>query len=190
MKRRLNLFDQRKSTKKAVSYVTLLRKISFWLFLTLIVVVLGLGGTFLYLRYQENQLVEKQQSLSQYIAANQEFSQEIQHFLFKFETLKVYLQQDAQSYQYFAKLLGVLNTTTSQENLTLFEINNARESTIGIEFLSYEDAMIFIDAIETPLFQDVFESITLEGFDAVAENQNAYNLTLKGTFAPIPTYGS
>lgn len=190
MRRRLNLFDQRKFTLRTISYVSLIRKISLWLFIILLVVNSGLGAGYIYFRYQEQKLIEDYDRFRQYVQANQDFSAEIQHFITKYSTLKTYLQQDAQSHKYFVKILDILNSTATQGQLSSFSINNVQEATFTIDFNSYEDAISFIDALERPLFQDAFTSIVLDGFSASDQSDSNYSLNLRGTFISIPTYGS
>ncbi|MBP9691410.1 hypothetical protein KBD81_05000 [Candidatus Woesebacteria bacterium] len=190
MKRRLNLFSQRSATKKVVSYYVLARKVALIVFIGLIIIMIFLGGTFFYFNIELTKLESSQQKYERYIAGNKVFSQEIQQFVYKYKKLTSYMDSDAKSYAFYVRLAELLSQTKSNEVLNSFSIDNTRETTFELSFASYEDAMTFVEELETPLILDVFEKITLSGLDVVKTSDASYELSLSGTFKPLTPNGS
>ncbi len=190
MKRRLNLFSQRSSSKKVVTYYVLARRIALWTFGVSLVVLLLVGGTFIYLRREKNAVDTSIKNYNRYILLNQSFSKEIQRFVFKYNTVQSYMDEDANSFQYYSILKEIFSKTSPEEQLMSFMVNNARETSISVNFSSYEGALQFIEELETPLFQDSFEQISIAGFNVVQQNQEGYLLTIEGIFTSPESHGT
>ncbi|QQS43580.1 hypothetical protein IPM65_05520 [Candidatus Roizmanbacteria bacterium] len=182
MKRRLNLFTQRSRSRQIVSYYGLIRKISLIVSGVGFIILIAVGFTYYYL-LQEKQTVDSDSaSYHRYILLNESFSKQIQQFVFKYNALQSYLKEDAHSYDYYEKTIGIFEKTAAAEALETFSVNNSREAEITINFSDYNDALSFIEELETPLFSDSFERIAIAGFSVVQENQEGYQLTLDGVF--------
>jgi len=185
MKRRLNLFTQRSSSRQIVSYYGLIRKISLSVSIVGFVLLLAVGGTYYYLVQEKKKIDSEFTSFNRYILLNESFSKQIQQFVFKYTTLQSYMKEDAKSYTYYEKILEIFDQTTATESLESFGIDNNREAEITINFSDYNDALSFIEDLETPIFSDNFEQIAIAGFSVVQQNQEGYQLTLDGVFKSL-----
>lgn len=182
MKRRLNLFTQRSGSRQIVSYYGLIRKISLIVSGIGFVVLIAVGFAYYYLTNEKKTVDADSSSYSRYILLNESFSKQIQQFVFKYNTLQSYLKEDADSYYYYEKMSGIFDKTNASEQLETFAVNNSREAEITIKFSDYNDALSFIEDLETSLFSDNFEQIAIAGFSVVQQNQEGYQLTLDGVF--------
>lgn len=187
MKRRLNLFTQRSSSRQIVSYYGLIRKVSMIVSLVGFLLMLGAGGAYYYFAQEKKKIESEFSSYNRYILLNEAFSKQIQQFVFKYQALQSYLKEDAQSHMYYKKTLEIFEQTPSSENLESFAVNNNRETSITIHFLDYNDALSFIENLETKMFSDTFDQISIAGFSVVQQNQDNYQLTLDGVFKLIDT---
>jgi len=168
-----------------VSYYGLIRKISLSVSIVGFVLLLAVGGTYYYLVQEKKKIDSEFTSFNRYILLNESFSKQIQQFVFKYTTLQSYMKEDAKSYTYYEKILEIFDQTTATESLESFGIDNNREAEITINFSDYNDALSFIEDLETPIFSDNFEQIAIAGFSVVQQNQEGYQLTLDGVFKSL-----
>lgn len=182
MKRRLNLFTQRSGSRQIVSYYGLIRKISLIVSAVGFIVLIAVGFAYYYLSNEKKAIDADAASYSRYILLNESFSKQIQQFVFKYNTLKSYLKEDADSYKYYETVNGIFEKTKSSEKLETFSVNNSREAELTINFSDYNDALSFIEDLETSIFSDNFEQISIAGFSVIQQNQDGYQLTLDGVF--------
>lgn len=185
MKRRLNLFTQRSSSRQIVSYYGLIRKVLLIVSFVGFIVLVAVGFGYYYLTLEKSKIDSSVASYNRYVLLNESFSKRIQQFVFKYNTLQSYLKEDAKSYAYYSKTLEIFNQTAASESLTNFAVNNLRETEITINFSDYNEALSFIEELETALFSDNFETISIAGFSVVQENQEGYQLTLDGVYKPL-----
>jgi|GEM_PF-1923530 len=190
MKRRLNLFTQQASAKHIVNYYAVARKIALSFFLFCILIAFSLIGYFFYLSNQRDSIKRSAQNYSLFILSNEQFSVQIQEFVFKYKILTGYISQDAQAYRYYLRLAKLIQDTPPPAKISSFSIDSTRVTSIILTFNSYEEAILFVNQMEQPVFLDVFETITLEGFDITSTSTTSYQLSLSGIFKPLNKDGS
>lgn len=187
MKRRLNLFAQRTSSKKVLSYYVIARRASLIFFGILVLIVSILGGSFFYFNNQLKKIESDTVTYKRYILGNETFSRQIQEFVFKYKILRSYLKDDARSYEYYTVLLDLLNRTAASEILTSFSVDKTQNTEFTLQFSSYDDAILFVEELESPMIFEVFSTIKLDGLDLSPQATDDYQLSLSGTFIPLET---
>lgn len=182
MKRHINLlsitFTKRRLSEVAGDF----RMKALIVFVVLIVIGLVEFAISLYLQNETKKYELSKETLEQYVDTNQDFENEVKYFFYKFGLLKKYLAEDANGYVYYQKVLSLISEVSPNALITNFVYKNNGEVTFTIEFTNYQDAEEFISALETPLFLEVFEYVSMQGFDAAETATTAFPLSIRAQF--------
>jgi hypothetical protein len=166
MKRRINLLSIT-ITKRKLSEVAGDFRLKAIIFLIILTIV-GVVELFIHF-YLQNEIKKYEISkvtLEQYVDSNKEFEDKIKYFFYKYGLLKKYLKDDANGYAYYEKVQAIVSEASPNAKITGFNYKNNGETNFSVTFASYDEAEGFIAALETPLFLDLFQYISLQGFDA------------------------
>lgn len=182
MKKRLNLFSQRSAPKEKANFYKTAKVTAISLFAFLTIAILVLAFLFFYYNNKLEKVKLSKKNYGDYILANEDFSREIQLFVYKYKILKSSLEKDSNNSDYYFKLKELLAAIPVEKKLVAFELNNDREVIFSLNFSSYSQAVEFIDWIEKKEFKDNFESLTVEGFDVVDKNNTGFEVVIKGIY--------
>jgi len=185
MKRRVNLFARREQTSQLSLRFSQVQKGGIIGGVVLVIGLVVVMGGYLFLNAKHSSAQESLNQVKRYILLNQSFSQQIREFNFKYSALQSFLQEDAKGYQYYDILLSLFEKTQANERLTDFSIDNKQSVSFSVQFEQYEDALLFIQEIESPSFTDAFQSLSIGSFSVLNAGDSEYTLILHGVFMPI-----
>ena len=186
MKKRIDLFSQRISSKALIDYLRKIRTYSLYSFVGLLGVIVILSGIYLYFSLRLNNLSDKRSTYNRYIVLNTPFVQDLRRFAVKFSLLKSMLQDDARSYTYYKHLITIVSLAPANGTITSFKIDSTQKTEFTIHFASYEDAIAFIEYSETAAFLDQFLNISLNEFQISGDGDVIYELMYSGSFIKLP----
>ncbi|HRN69879.1 MAG TPA: hypothetical protein PLS49_01730 [Candidatus Woesebacteria bacterium] len=154
------------------------------LIVLIILILIGVGEftISLYLKNETKKYELSKNTLEQYVDTNQEFENNIKHFFYKYGLLKKYLAEDANGYIFYEKVRSLISEVSTTAQITTFTYKNNGETNFTIEFPSYEEAEGFISSLETPLFLDVFEYVSMQGFDASDKASTEFSINITAQF--------
>ena len=186
MKKRIDLFSQRITSKQLVDYLRHVRVYSLTLFIVQLVIIILLSVLFLYFSSLTDRLSEKKSTYNRYIVLNTPFVQDLRRFAVKFSLLKETLKDDARSYTYYNHLKTIISKAPAKGEILDFSIDNTQKIEFTIQVSTYEDAIAFIEYSENPSFLENFTVITLNEFQIDAGENSSYDLAYSGSFVPLP----
>jgi hypothetical protein len=106
----------------------------------------------------------------------------------KYTDLKTYLLDDAASLPYYTLLASALKESSESSTIKSFTINKSRDASFTIAFNSFPELNSFFKFIESDIFLDNFEAITLKSFSVASAqetNSENYEISFSGRFIPI-----
>ncbi len=180
--RRINLFSL---TLKKFDFVTAAKKVQFSMIIVLLVLLLTLGLTAVINNYLDQELAAIDKSKkppAQYFQSNADFDKKIKYFIYKYSLLKDYLKQDAQAYDYFLKLQSHILKVSPGAQIISFTVDNVGQTQFNVRFPNFDEATVFITALETPEFIEPFEYLKLSAFDVASKKVTNFELTIEGKF--------
>lgn len=186
MKKRIDLFSQRVSSKALVDYLRKIRVNSLYVFIGLLVVIVILSGIYIFFSLRLSKLFEKRSTYNRYIVLNTPFVQDLRRFAVKYSLLKSTLQEDARSHDYYKHLIAITSLAPTYGAITNFKIDSTQKTEFTMTFASYEDAIMFIEYSEKPVFLEKFTNISLNEFQIQGSENDAYDLIYSGIFTKLP----
>lgn len=181
-RRRINLFSL---TLRKLDFATVAKKIRFSM-ITVLLILLGiLGLTAFVNNYLEQELAsitKSKKPLLQYFENNSDFDKKIKYFIYKYSLLKDYLKQDADAYSYYLLLNKHIFSVSPNAVLTSFRIDNTGQTQFEIGFANFDEAELFLNALESPDFIKPFEYLKLSGFEVTHSGQGDFGLSIEGKF--------
>ena len=186
MKKRIDLFSQRISSKALIDYLRKIRSYSLYSFVGLLGVIVILSGIYLYFSLRLNNLSDKRSTYNRYIVLNTPFVQDLRRFAVKFSLLKSMLQDDARSYTYYKHLITIVSLAPANGTITSFKIDSTQKTEFSMHFASYDDAIAFIEYSEGSAFLEKFTNISLNEFQIQDKENGEYDLIYSGTFIKLP----
>ncbi|MDO8609997.1 MAG: hypothetical protein Q7R95_05580 [bacterium] len=192
-KTKLNLLTNREDYQKLERYFTLLRTFSiilpiiFFILLAIyFAIVLTQVKTIETLNSNKKIIVEalasKEKEQASLIIINK-----------KYQVLKEYIQDDAQSLPYYNLLTTAINTSSESGSLKSFIIEKNRNTSFTVSFNDFSELLNFFKFVESKKFLKNFEKVSLKSFSAsggLANQVNSlkkevYDLSFSATFIPI-----
>ncbi|MFA9288591.1 MAG: hypothetical protein ACEQSA_01795 [Weeksellaceae bacterium] len=184
MKKHVNLILQRQASSGPTEWMKRIRSAAVVLcvFFAIVIIIEILAVVFMQRKVANLENTKKVSS--QYLLRNKELEQKIEFFLYKYNLLKTYLEDDAEVYSYYNLLLTLLTTIEVDATLTQFNMDSTNLANFSLTFDSYEDAIKFVDLVESPAFLNYFETLQLNNF-AFNSSTTSYDLVLIGQFKAI-----
>jgi hypothetical protein len=186
MKKRIDLFSQQISSRELVDYLRKTRTISLYIFIGLLGFIVLLSGVYLYFSSQLTDLSDKKRTYNRYIVLNTPFVQDLRRFAVKFSLLKSMLQEDAHSYSYYQHLITITSAAPVKGSIVSFKIDHTQNTEFILRFISYDDAIAFIEYSEKSAFLENFTMISLNAFQIQNNVDDSYELHYSGSFIKLP----
>lgn len=186
MKKRIDLFSQRISSKELIDYLRKVRIYALYGFIGLLCLIVILSSVYLFITSVEKKLTEKRSTYNRFIVLNTPFVQDLRRFAVKFSLLKTMLKDDARSYAYYTHLAAIVSLSPVQGEIKDFRINNLQETEFSLRFKAYDDAINFIEYSERPAFLEYFTRLTVNEFTIDGKEEEYYDLVYSGVFEPLP----
>lgn len=181
MKRRINLLSINFTKRELSEVFGGFRWKAFILMVILIIGAIAEFGIHLYIQNQIKTYELSKTTLEQYVDTNQDFEKKLKYFFYKYGLLKEYLKEDANGYEFYTQVQTLLAETAPTAELQDFSYKNNGETSFTLNFSSYEEVASFIETLETPVYLDVFQYITLQGFDAAVSSKE-YSISITAQF--------
>jgi len=160
--------------------------------IVLFVLFLVISSYFLIsLKKKDNQLriinLEKQSVLRLINENSQKFAQ-LNYLRQKYQLLKTYIKDDANSSPYYSLLNEALKDASNSAQIKEFNIDKNRQVDFTIAFSDFPSLRNFFKVIESQKFLKNFESIYLKSFNVIGatiDRKENYELSFYGKFIPI-----
>jgi len=143
------------------------------------------------LKQKDNQLkiinLEKQSVLRLINENSQKFAQ-LNYLRQKYQLLKTYIKDDANSSPYYSLLNEALKDASDSAQINEFNIDKDRRVDFTIAFSDFSSLRNFFKIIESQKFLKNFESIYLKSFNVIGatiDRKENYELSFYGKFIPI-----
>jgi len=190
MKKRVDLFSQRVSSRAIMDYLGKARQYSLYFFVIQIVIIIALAGVYIFFSNTIQKRLNTKNTFKRFIALNTPFIQDLRRFAVKYAMLKTLLKDDARSFIYYKHLIAIFSRAPVKGELTQFQINSNHATEFTLGFDTYEQAISFIEYAESTTFLDNFVNLNVNQFDINDEKQyqkkDMFNLAFSGTFVELP----
>lgn len=105
----------------------------------------------------------------------------------KYQALKAYLKEDAQSLPYYNLLNSALSKSTESATLKSFLISKNRDVSFTVSFAHFDELLSFFRFIESDEFLKNFEKVSLKNFTALGDSKTKqnYELAFTGRFIEL-----
>lgn len=185
MKKRINLFSQRIAPKKIVNYYKVLKKIFSFLIIFLIISNLALSGVLFILDNHKKNINKNILSFQSYISQFDNLASDISSFIYRYNLFEGFTQEDLNSNAYLSYLTDFLNKSRITVELKNFSLNTNKETSFSLEFLNYEDAILFTQYLEKESGKANFEFLKLDSFSLDFSGSDTYSLNFSTKFKTI-----
>jgi sporulation-control protein spo0M len=182
MKRRINLFSKRLLPTQIVNYFDLTQKYAIRAIFVLLAISVTIIVYAFSLQNNINSVRNNTLTYESYVSRNRALSEDLKKFTFKYQLLKNFQTGDANGNEYINTLINVFAKLNTPLILESFNIENTKATKFQVKFNTYENAITFVEALEEPIFQDVFESLELAGFNLSSTDQQEFTLEFEGVF--------
>lgn len=137
---------------------------------------------------KESNLLLQKESLINILKDKTSDEVKINYIEKKYQSLNTYLKDDAFSSPYYALLSSALQESSEAAKLKTFEINKDRDVVFTIAFTDFSELMSFFRFIESKIFLENFETISLRSFSVIGATelqQENYELSFNGRFVSL-----
>jgi len=192
-KSKINLIISREDYQKY-------ENIFFWIkifFIILLIVFFVIFGTF-YLKTNNesrfnSRLKEQNSALLEELQYKSGDEEKILYLQKKFADLRLYLKDDAYSSPYYSLLNSAIKESSQSSFLKSFKIDKNRQVDFTISFFSFPELSSFFRFIESNVFLNNFENISLKSFTVIGQDESSgnkenYELSFIGRFIPIKDF--
>lgn len=103
----------------------------------------------------------------------------------KYQDLKKFLKDDAFSSYYYNLLNSAINQSSEEASLKSFNIDKSRNVFFTVNFLNFDNLRGFLKFVESSIFLDNFETLSLKSYLISGANENtkeSYELSFEGKF--------
>lgn len=179
MKRRINLFSQRKENQTILNVFRYGIRATFGVLAFGAIILLVIVGSYLYFNIRIRDLSNKKVTYEKYILSHTGFSQDIEHFVTKYRVLQNHLSTDANGYAYLEKFKSILEPLGLNQTIESFEIDNQRNASFSVSVGQYEEGLRILALFEDPNILEEFESLQLDSFK-ISDRTAKYSLFFNG----------
>lgn len=187
-KTKINLIVSREDYQKYQTYFSWIKATAI-VFLCLFLILYAIYFfTFLKKKRQIDALTVRKKDLLNSLIQKNSDEAKINYIQKKYQDMKLFLRDDANSSPYYSLLNSALEESTESASLKSFIINKNREVTFTIVFNDFEKLMSFLKFVESESFLNNFEIISLKSFDVVGQSvvkDENYELSFSGKFTPL-----
>ena len=199
MSQHINLLQNRAKIVELQHRYSTLRKVVYGYVALFFLACIG-ASTYLFTLSNQLQTLDLQKTqLLQSMQGFQEQEAKLTLLGNKVNQFDTYIQDDAQFSPYYNILLEALQQSSESAQLSEFTIDKSRHATFTLKFKSFENMIASFRFIESPVFLEHFEDLSMNNFSGQNDQQqqasvsaglNAYQLTFDATFKPISVYES
>jgi len=186
-KTKINLSINREDYQTYESYFTIL-KISV-LVLVFLFFILFLSFFIVFKNRFDQETVLKKQKQSYLLALSDKKGDEARllYIQKKFTDLKTFLKEDASSLPYYSLLAKAIKESSQSSQIRSFEIDKSRTASFTISFTNFNELLEFFRFLESKVFLDNFEEISLKSFSVIGidEKNESYEISFKGKFIKL-----
>ncbi len=187
IKSKINLAVSREDYQKYELYFFWLKIAVLGLGIIFFIVFLSLFITLRSKGAQNTDLSSQKQGLLAALEDKQGDEAKIFYLQKKYSDLTGFLKDDSSSLPYYSLLTDALKESTQASNIKSFAIDKSRAVSFTIAFNSFPDLLNFFKFIESEVFLNNFEQISLKSFTVIGSEDKTenYEISFAGKFIKL-----